>query len=264
MTIESFCFYIFAFVCFAPCDPRIMPMQFFKFLQCNRNVSPRVSLSRLHENFKPVVCYRPAFCYFLFISLMKQNCFKTSHSSRFIVCLHFFISDHVRVWCKTIHWILLQCFEVPFTLRITLGGLWTWQSSPLDNIFAAYSSKEKQGKVNTKTLNTVRPYPQCSNSNDWRVSDGTLHQSGRCWLVWAIEMAVVTVCLICTPPHCFLHAWLYVGPLYLQVLVQSASKTRGLYLDGFHCVWGSHAQRTFPGHLRSGLMWNFTLLHQIK
>lgn len=155
-------------------------------------------------------------------------------------------------------------FWSAFYFTNNVGGLWTWQSSPLDNIFAAYSSKEKQGKVNTKTLNTVRPYPQCSDSNDWRVSEGTLHQSGRCWLVWAIEIAVVTVCLISAPPHYVFNTLdctlvRFTSTYWFKVLLKLVD-----YILMASTVWGSHAQRIFPGHLRSGLLWNFTLLHQIK
>lgn len=96
--IESYCFFIYIYI-FAFLFPSVwfqnhvfLPMQFFQFLRRYRNVS--LSLSLLHENLKPVVCYKPAFCYFLFISL-KQNCFKTSLSLRFVLSLHSFISDHV-------------------------------------------------------------------------------------------------------------------------------------------------------------------------
>lgn len=228
-------------------------MQFFKLLQRNRNVSSRVSLSRLHENIEPVVCYRPAFCYFLFISLMKQNCFKTSHTSRFILSLHSFISDHVCIWCKTIHWILLRRFEVPFTLRITLEvcgldnpALWT--------IFLLLTAPRKNREKST-------PKPLIPSARILSVATATTDEflkrrfTNQVDAGWFERLKSLWSRFVLFQPHRI---------MFLTRLIVRASKTRGLYFDGFHCVWGSHAQRIFPGHLRSGLLWNFTLLHQIK
>lgn len=70
------------------------------------------------------------------------------------------------IWCKTIHWILLQCFEVPFTSWITL------EVCGLDNpaLWTIFCCLQLQGKTGTKS--TPKPLmpcathvkPQCSNS----------------------------------------------------------------------------------------------------
>lgn len=94
---------------------------------------------------------------------------------------------------------------------------------------------------------------------------GTLRESGECWLLGVIEIAVVTVCLISAPPHYVSNTLDCTSVRFTSTYrFKSASETRGLYFDGFHCVWGSHSERIFPGCLRSGLLWNFTLLHQIN
>ncbi len=156
-------------------------------------------------------------------------------------------------------------FWSAFYFTNNVGRIVDLTIQPSGQYFCCLQLQGKTGKSQHKTLNTVRPriLSVATATTDEFPMGRFTNQVDAGWferLKWLWSRFV----LFLPPPHCFLHAWLYVGPLYLQVLVQSASKTRGLYLDGFHCVWGSHAQRTFPGHLRSGLMWNFTLLHQIK